>query len=67
VLNVAPLVMTKFALTVVELTAETPVAVTPVPEIVTAVAPDRLVPVRVTGTVVPCVPLVGLIAVRVGP
>src|SRR5580700_10278183 len=39
----------------------------PPPETDIAVAPVRFVPVRVTGTVVPWVPLGGLIDVRVGP
>ena len=36
------------------------------PEMLTAVAPVRLVPVMVTATLVPCVPEVGLIEVTVG-
>src|SRR5258708_39011614 len=38
-----------------------------VPDTFTAVAPDRLVPVRSTGTLVPRAPDVGAIEVSVGP
>ena len=60
------MVIAQFALTVVPV-AVMPAQVMPPPEIVTAVAPVRLVPVRVTGAVVPCVPAVGLIDISVGP
>src|ERR1700721_3007167 len=43
------------------------VQVTPVPDIVTPLAPAKLVPVMLTVTVVPCCPEVGLIDVSVGP
>jgi hypothetical protein len=56
----------KFALTVVAFTTVRPLTVIPVPETLIALAPVRLVPVRVTGTVPPRVPVVGLIEVRVG-
>src|SRR3954471_19422370 len=39
----------------------------PAPETVIPVAPVRLVPVRVTGTVVPRIPDVGAIETKVGP
>jgi len=59
-------VMAQLAFTVV-LLVETTVQVTPVPEIVIEVAPIRLVPVRVTGTVVPRRPDVGETVANVGP
>lgn len=64
--SVAVAVMTQFALMVVALVPVT-VQVTPVPDMVTAVAPCRSVPVSVTGTVVPRTPVVGLIEASVGP
>jgi len=63
---VAPLVIVQLALTDVAVELMPP-QVMPPPDIVTPVAPDRLVPVSVTGTVVPWVPVVGLIAVSVAP
>jgi hypothetical protein len=57
--------MTKFAVTS-EALVLVMVAVTP-PPAVTAVAPDRLVPVIVTATVVPRAPLLGAIDVSVVP
>ena len=63
---VAPAVIAQLALTVVAVDV-IPVQVTPPPEMVTAVAPVRLVPVRDTGTVVPWVPVGGLIEASVGP
>ena len=66
VVRKAPFVMAQFAWTVVEV-AVTPVHVTPLPDTVTAVAPLRLVPVRVTGTVVLCRPEAGLMDVSVAP
>jgi hypothetical protein len=63
---VAPLVIVKVAVTVVSLFAVTPVALTPDPEIFTAVAPVKPTPVRVSVKLVPCVPEVGLIDVKVG-
>lgn len=64
--RVAPFVIAQFALMVVAVVPVT-VQVTPAPDIVTAVAPLRLVPVSVTGTVVLCEPVVGLIDARVAP
>lgn len=61
-----PAVIAQLALTVVEVDV-IPVQVTPPPETVTAVAPVRLAPVRVTGTVVPWAPVIGLIEASVGP
>jgi hypothetical protein len=62
----APLVMAQLALTVVAV-ADVIVQVTPPPVTVIAVAPFRLVPVSVTGTVVPCVPVAGATEASVGP
>ena len=62
----APAVIAQLAFTLVAVEVTT-LQVTPPPDIVTAVAPARLVPVMVTGTVVPRAPEVGLIAVSVGP
>ncbi len=59
--EIAQLALTVVAVEVI------PVQVTPPPEMVTAVAPAKFVPVRVTGTVVPWVPEVGLIEVSLGP
>jgi len=56
----------KFAVTVVELTTVKPLTVMPVPDTLIAVAPVRLVPVRVTGTTVSRTPEVGEIEVNVG-
>jgi hypothetical protein len=65
-LSVAEFVIVNVAVTCVPAPfADTPLAVTPEPEIVTAVAPTRPVPVRVTGNVVPLIPEVGLIELRV--
>ena len=64
--KVAVLAITRLALIVVEPVTERPLTVTPVPDTVIAVALVKLVPVNVTGTVVPCVPDVGLMDVRVG-
>jgi len=58
--------MAKLAVMEVELATVTPLTVTPVPDTLTALAPVRLVPVRVTGTVAPCMAAAGLIAVSVG-
>ncbi len=66
----APDVIVNVALTVVEFTATTLLTVTPLPDTVTAVAPVRFVPVRVTVTVID--PVAGRVAelgeieVRVG-
>lgn len=65
-LCVAPTAIAQLTLTVVEV-AMTPVQVIPLPEKFTAVAPVRLEPVRITGTVVLCVPAVGLIEASAGP
>jgi hypothetical protein len=64
--SAAVLVTTQFAVTVVVVGVPVMVQVTPAPDAVTAVAPLRLVPVRVTGTVVPRTPEVGLMEVSVG-
>ena len=56
----------KFAVTVVSLTTTMLLTVTPVPEMLTAKAPVRFVPVRVTGTTVPLSPVLGVMDVRVG-
>ncbi len=58
--------MAQLAVTVVALGAVAPVHVTPVPDIVTPVAPVRLVPVMVTGTVAPRRPAAGVIDVITG-
>ena len=65
-LRAAPAVMAQLALTVVAVDV-IPVHVTPPPEMVTAVAPVRLVPARDTGTVVPWVSVDGLIETIVAP
>ena len=62
----APFVIAQPALTEVAVDV-IPVQVTPAPEMVTAVAPAKSVPVSVTGTVVLCRPVVGLIEASVGP
>src|ERR1700730_2132740 len=62
----APPVIVKFAVTVVEFTAVKLGTVTPEPDTVTAIVPIRLVPVKVTATVVPRTPALGLIEVNVG-
>jgi hypothetical protein len=69
VLGVSPAVavIVKFAVTVASFTTVTPLTVTPAPDTVTAVAPVKPVPVRVTGTTVPRAPVVGAIEVRDGP
>ena len=58
--------MVKVAVTVVALTGTTLLTVTPAPEMLTAKAPVRLVPVSVTGTDVPLSPVLGTIEVNVG-
>src|SRR5882672_2605585 len=64
--SVALAVMVKVVVTVVEVEVKAP-AVTPLPpDTVTAVAPVRFVPVKVTGTSVPRAPDVGAIEVSVG-
>jgi hypothetical protein len=50
--GVAVVVSAKFAVTILSFTTATALAVTPVPDIVTPVAPVRPVPYRVTGMVV---------------
>jgi hypothetical protein len=65
--SVAVAVMLNVAVIVVEFTTVIPLTVTPVPDTVTEVAPPRLVPVRVTGTLLPRTPVLGAIDVRVGP
>jgi hypothetical protein len=66
VVSPAPAVITQDALTLVAVGVPEMVQVTPPPLVVTAVAPLRLVPVRVIGTVVPRAPDVGVIDVSVG-
>jgi hypothetical protein len=61
--SVAVGAIVKVAVTVVALTAVTPLTVMPPPDTVTAVAPVRSVPVIVTGTMVPCAPVGGAIEV----
>ena len=64
----ALLAIVKFAVTSVPPTvALTEFAATPVPEMVTAVAPIKNWPLIVTGTVVPRLPEAGLMEVSVGP
>ena len=58
--------MVKVAVALVGLVTERPLTVTPVPETVTLLAPVRLVPVKVTVTLVPWRPVVGAIVVKVG-
>jgi hypothetical protein len=67
--TVAVVEIARLAVTVVELTTVRLPATreTPPPRPVTAVAPVRLVPVKVTGTVVPRTPVSGLIEVSVAP
>jgi hypothetical protein len=57
----------KLAVSVVLLTTVRLLTVTPAPDTITAVAPDRFVPVSVTATAVPRKPLLGLTEVSVGP
>jgi hypothetical protein len=64
--SAAPGEITKLAETVVALTAVKLLTVTPEPDTPTDCVPNRLVPVRVTATVVPRTPVVGAIAVSVG-
>jgi hypothetical protein len=64
--RVAVVVIAKIAVTCAESTTVIPLAVTPVPDTFTAVAPVRLVPVRVTGILVPRAPRLGAIDVSVG-
>jgi hypothetical protein len=63
----AAVVIVQFAVTVVAVGVPVMGQVTPVPETLTAVAPVRLVPVRVTGTVVPRTPVLGAIDVSEAP
>ena len=58
--------MVKFAVAVVGLSTVRPLTVTPPPLTVTALAPVRFVPVKVTGTTVPRTPVGGAIEVNVG-
>lgn len=62
----AALLMVKVAVTEVALTTSRLLTVTPVPVMLTAKAPVRFVPVRVTGTAVPRKPVLGTIDVSVG-
>jgi len=65
--SVAPAVIASVAVTVVSFTTVIALAVTPVPETVTAVVPVKRRPLRVTGTLVPRTPVTGLIVESVGP
>jgi hypothetical protein len=65
--SAAPTVIAQFALTVVAVELPVMLQVTPAPDTVTAVAPVKPVPDRVTGTAVPRAPEVGAIEVRAGP
>jgi hypothetical protein len=65
--SVAVAVMVKVAVMVVSFTTERELTVTPVPEMVIAVAPVNPVPLRVTGTLVPRAPEAGAIAVNACP
>src|ERR1700738_2807276 len=58
--------MARDAVTVVEFTTVMLLATTSAPDTFTADAPVRLVPVRVTGTLVPITPVLGAIEVSVG-
>ena len=63
----AVLEMVRVAVKVLELVTLTPLTVTPVPETDTVVSPAmKLVPVSVTGTVVPRTPVGGLTVINVG-
>src|SRR2546430_4576501 len=63
--SVAVFEIVKVVVAVVGVTTRAP-TVTPVPDTFTAVAPVRLVPVKVTGTAMPRPPVLGAIEVRVG-
>jgi hypothetical protein len=56
----------KLAVICVALTTCTLLTVTPLPLTFTVVFPAKFVPVKVTGTFVPCAPVVGLIEASVG-
>jgi hypothetical protein len=58
--------MVRVAVICEKLTTVTLLTVTPVEEMLTVAPGTKLVPVRVTGTVAPCVPLDGAIVVRAG-
>ena len=64
---VALAAIVQVAVTVLAVGVPVIVQVTPLFDGFTAVAPVKLVPVRVTGGAVPCVPDVGAIEVSVGP
>jgi hypothetical protein len=66
VVSEAPLVTAQLAVTWILEVATTLVQVMPPPLMATAVAPVMLVPARVTGTVVPRTPVLGVIDVSVG-
>ena len=65
--SAAVAVIVQVAWTVVAVVVPVITQVTPLAEAFTAVAPVRLVPVRVTAGAVPCVPDVGVIEVSAGP
>jgi hypothetical protein len=62
----AVLLIVNVAVTAVALTTTRLLTVTPAPEMVTMKAPVRFVPVRVTGTAVPRIPVLGAMEVSVG-
>ena len=65
--SAATVVMVNVAVAVVELVTVTPLTVTPPPGTATVVSPGmKLVPVSVTGNVVPRTPVAGLIVANVG-
>lgn len=66
-LSPAPAVIAKVAVTVVSFTTVRPLTVTPLPETLIAVALARPLPVNVTGTLVPCAPVLGAMEVSDGP
>lgn len=64
--NAAVAAIVKVAVTVLESTTVTPETAMFPPDTVTAVAPIRFAPVRVTGTILPRTPVAGVMEVRVG-
>ena len=64
--NVAVAAIDSVAVICVALTTATSLTVTPVEETATVAPETKFVPVRVTGTLTPCGPLVGAMEVRVG-
>jgi hypothetical protein len=64
--SAAPLAIVNVAVTVVSFTTVMPLTVTLLPDTVTAVVPVRWLPLRVTGTLVPRTPVLGVIEVSAG-